>query len=115
VSPDLAWNTAASFTTNTNWQSYSGETTMSYLTQMMGLGWHNFTSAATGIGVALALARGLTRKTGPEGPATIGNFWVDVIRSLVYVLVPISIVGALLLVSQGVIQTLGPYKEIVTL
>ncbi len=77
---DLAFNTAASFTTNTNWQSYAGESTMSYLTQMAGLAWHNFTSAAAGIGVALALARGFTRRGGPGGPKTLGNFWVDLIR-----------------------------------
>jgi potassium-transporting ATPase potassium-binding subunit len=112
VPPDLALNTAASFTTNTNWQAYSGESTMSYLTQMAGLAWHNFTSAAAGIGVALALARGLTRKKGPDGPKTLGNFWVDLVRSIVYVLLPLSIVAALLLVSQGVIQTLSPYREL---
>ncbi len=88
--PELAFNTAASFTTNTNWQSYAGESTMSYLTQMAGLAWHNFTSAAAGIGVALALARGLTRRHGPEGSKTLGNFWVDVTRALLYVLLPLS-------------------------
>ena len=115
VAPDLAWNTAVSFTTNTNWQSYSGETTMSYLTQMAGLTWHNFTSAAAGIGVALALARGLTRRPGFIGPRTLGNFWVDVLRSILYVLLPISMIGTLLLVSQGVIQNLSSYREIITL
>ncbi len=115
VAPDLAWNTAVSFTTNTNWQSYSGETTMSYLTQMAGLTWHNFTSAAAGIGVALALARGLTRRPGLIGPRTLGNFWVDVLRSILYVLLPISMIGTLLLVSQGVIQNLSSYREIITL
>jgi K+-transporting ATPase ATPase A chain len=111
----LAFNTAASFTTNTNWQSYAGESTMSYLTQMAGLAWHNFTSAAAGVGVALALARGLTRQPGPGQPGTIGNFWVDLVRSILYVLLPFSIVGALLLVSQGVIQSLSAYQEVTTL
>lgn len=115
VTPALAFNTAVSFATNTNWQSYAGETTMSYLTQMAGLAWHNFTSAAVGIGVALALARGLTRKVGAEGPKTLGNFWVDLIRSILYVLLPISILAALILVSQGVIQNLTPYREITTI
>jgi len=115
VPGELAFNTAASFTTNTNWQAYSGETTMSYLTQMAGLAWHNFTSAAVGIGVALALARGLTRKRGPDGPRTLGNFWVDLIRSLVYVLLPLSLVLTLVFVASGMVQTLGPYREIVTL
>src|SRR5206468_10442768 len=85
VPPELAFNTAVSFTTNTNWQFYSGESTMSYLTQMAGLTWHNFTSAAAGIGVALAIARGLTRQKGPDGPKTLGNFWVDLHRSIFYV------------------------------
>jgi K+-transporting ATPase ATPase A chain len=115
VEPALAFNTAASFTTNTNWQSYSGESTMSYLSQMAGLAWHNFTSAAAGIGVALALARGLTRRPAPDGRKTLGNFWVDLVRSIVYVLLPISIVGSLLLASQGVVQNISPYREIVTL
>ena len=115
VPADLAWNTAVSFTTNTNWQNYGGENTMSYLTQMAGLAWHNFTSAAVGIGIALALARGLTRQPGPTGPKTLGNFWVDVIRSIVYVLLPISIVGTLVLVWQGVPQTLSAYRELTTL
>jgi K+-transporting ATPase ATPase A chain len=114
VAPDLAWNTAVSFTTNTNWQNYGGETTMSHLTQMAGLAWHNFTSAAVGIGIALALARGLTRRPGPGGPATIGNFWVDLVRGIVYVLLPISLVGALLLVALGVPQTLSAYREVTT-
>ena len=115
VPADLAWNTAVSFTTNTNWQNYGGESTMSYLTQMAGLAWHNFTSAAVGIGIALALARGLTRQPGPSGPKTIGSFWVDLIRSIVYVLLPISIVGTLVLVWQGVPQTLSAYRELTTL
>ncbi len=123
----LAWNTAASFTTNTNWQSYTGETTMSYLTQMAGLAWHNFTSAAVGIGVALVLARGLTRRPQngagralpdprerPDDGKGVGNFYVDLIRGIVYVLLPICIVVALVLVSQGVIQNLAGYLEIKT-
>src|SRR5262249_52455838 len=88
VEPLSAFNTAASFTTNTNWQGYSGESTMSYLTQMAGLAWHNFPSAAVGLAVAIALARGLTRRAGPEGAKTLGNFWVDLNRSIVYVLLP---------------------------
>jgi potassium-transporting ATPase potassium-binding subunit len=114
VPPDLAFNTAASFTTNTNWQSYTGESTMSYLTQMAGLAWHNFTSAAAGIGVALALARGLTRRPGPDGEKTIGNFWLDLIRGTLYVLLPVSIVVSLFFVSQGVVQTFSGYREIAT-
>jgi len=115
VAPDLAFNTAVSFTTNTNWQNYGGESTMSYLTQMAGLAWHNFTSAAVGIGIALALARGLTRRPGPGGPKTIGNFWVDLVRSIVYVLLPISVIGALVLVALGLPQTLSAYRELTTL
>jgi len=111
----LAFNTAVSFNTNTNWQSYSGETTMSYLTQMAGLAWHNFTSAAAGLGVALALARGLTRKPSEKDDKGLGNFWVDLIRSLVYVLLPISVIFTLLLVSQGVVQTFGSYLHVTTL
>jgi K+-transporting ATPase ATPase A chain len=113
VAPHLAFNTAASFATNTNWQSYAGESTMSYLTQMAGLAWHNFTSAGAGIGVALVIARGLTRSGG--GGQTLGNFWVDLIRSIVYLLLPISIVVGLVLASQGVIQNLSPYVEATTL
>ncbi len=115
VPPDLAINTAASFTTNTNWQNYGGENTMSYLTQMAGLAWHNFTSAAVGIGIALALARGLTRQPGPGGPKTLGSFWVDLIRSIVYVLLPVSVVVGLVLVALGVPQTLSAYRELTTL
>jgi K+-transporting ATPase ATPase A chain len=115
VGPDLAWSTAVSFATNTNWQSYSGESTMSYLAQMAGLAWHNFTSAAAGIGVALALARGLTRRGGPGGPATLGNFWADLVRATLYVLLPLSFLVALFLVSQGVVQTLAPNLEVQTL
>jgi len=113
VEPWSAFNTAVSFTTNTNWQAYSGEVTMSYLTQMAGLAWHNFTSAAAGIAVAMALARGLTRK-GTGVPGTIGNFWVDVTRSTVHILLPLSVVFGLLLASQGVIQNLSPYREVTT-
>ncbi len=111
VEPALAFNTAASFTTNTNWQSYSGEAAMSYLTQMAGLAWHNFTSAAVGIGVALALARGITRRAGN----TLGNFWVDVLRAIVYVLLPICVVVGLVLVSQGIIQNFSDYATVTTL
>ena len=115
VEPTLAFNTAASFTTNTNWQSYTGEATMSYLTQMAGLAWHNFTSAGAGIGVAMAVARGLTRRRGPDAPKTLGNFWADLMRSIVYVLLPLSVVFALVLVSQGVIQNFAAYPELTTL
>jgi potassium-transporting ATPase potassium-binding subunit len=115
VPPALAFNTAASFTTNTNWQAYVPETTMSYLTQMAGLAWHNFTSAAVGIGVALVIARGVTRRPGPEGSKGVGNFYVDLIRGLVYVLLPICIVIAFVLVSQGVIQNLAGYHTLTTL
>ncbi|HYS11291.1 MAG TPA: potassium-transporting ATPase subunit KdpA [Myxococcales bacterium] len=115
VEPALAFNTAVSFTTNTNWQSYVPETTVSYLTQMAGLAWHNFTSAAAGIAVALVIARGLTRNRGPSGGKTVGNFWVDLIRSTVYVLLPISFFYALFLVSQGALQNFAPYQEITTL
>jgi K+-transporting ATPase ATPase A chain len=105
VGPDLAWNTAASFTTNTNWQSYTPETTMSYLTQMAGLATHNFFSAAVGISVAVALIRGIKRTTS----ATIGNFWVDATRSMLYILLPASLLYALVLVGQGVPQNLHAY------
>jgi len=115
VEPSSAFNTAASFTTNTNWQGYSGEATMSYLSQMAGLAWHNFISAAAGIAVAVALARGLTRRGEGKGPGTIGNLWVDLTRSTVYVLLPLSVVFALVFVSQGMIQNLRPYQEVTTL
>jgi K+-transporting ATPase ATPase A chain len=115
VEPALAFNTAASFTTNTDWQSYSGESTMSYFTQMAGLAWHNFTSAATGMGVAIAVARGLTRRPGPDGAKTLGNFWVDLTRAIIYVLLPLSFVYALFLVWQGALQNLAAYREIVSL
>jgi len=101
----LAFNTAASFTTNTNWQAYSGETTMSYFTQMAGLAYHNFVSAAVGIGLAIAFIRGIARRQ----MQTIGNFWVDLVRSSLWVLLPFCVVGALVLVSQGVVQNLRPY------
>jgi potassium-transporting ATPase potassium-binding subunit len=104
----LAFNTAASFTTNTNWQNYSGETTMSYLTQMAGLAYHNFASAAVGIALAIAFIRGVARRQ----MQTIGNFWVDMVRASLWVLLPFSIVGALLLVSQGVVQNLKPYDSV---
>jgi potassium-transporting ATPase potassium-binding subunit len=105
VAPDLAWNTAVSFTTNTNWQSYSGESAMSYLTQMAGLAYHNFVSAAVGIALAIALIRGVARRES----STIGNFWVDTTRALLWVLLPVSLVVALFFVSQGMIQNLKPY------
>jgi K+-transporting ATPase ATPase A chain len=111
VAPDLAFNTAASFTTNTNWQAYGGETTMSYFTQMAGLAYHNFVSAAVGISVAIAFIRGIAQKE----QDTIGNFWVDLIRASLWVLLPISIVGALFLVSQGVVQNLKPYDKVTVL
>lgn len=111
----LAFNTAVSFVTNTNWQAYGGETTMSYLVQMAALAWQNFVSAGAGIAVAFAMARGLTRKARGAGTATIGNFWVDLTRSVIYVLLPISILGSVFLVSQGVIQNVEAYREITTL
>jgi len=105
VAPDLAFNTAASFTTNTNWQAYVPETTMSYLTQMAGLAYHNFISAAVGIALAIAIVRGVARRE----QDTLGNFWVDLTRATFWVLMPICILGALLLVWQGVPQNLKPY------
>jgi len=101
----VAFNTAASFTTNTNWQAYAGETTMSYFTQMAGLAYHNFVSAAVGIALAIAFIRGIARRQ----METIGNFWVDMVRASLWVLLPFCIVGALVLVSQGVVQNLHPY------
>jgi len=101
----VAFNTAASFTTNTNWQAYSGESTMSYFTQMAGLAYHNFVSAAVGIALAIAFIRGVARRQ----MQTIGNFWVDMVRASLWVLLPFCIVGALVLVSQGVVQNLKPY------
>jgi potassium-transporting ATPase potassium-binding subunit len=111
VPPDLAFNTAASFTTNTNWQAYSGESTMSYFTQMAGLAYHNFVSAAVGISVAIAFIRGIAQRE----KETIGNFWVDMVRASLWLLLPISIVGALFLVSQGVVQNLKPYDKVAVL
>jgi len=109
VSPaHLAFNTAASFTTNTNWQAYAGESTMSYFTQMAGLAYHNFASAAVGIALAIAFIRGIARRQ----MQTIGNFWVDLVRGSLWVLLPFCIVGALLLVSQGVVQNLRPYDTV---
>ncbi|SDI34961.1 K+-transporting ATPase ATPase A chain [Desulfosporosinus hippei DSM 8344] len=108
---DLAWNTAVSFTTNTNWQAYGGESTMSYLSQMAGLTVHNFVSAAAGIAVVVALIRGLSR----HQAKTIGNFWADLTRTILWILLPISLVGGMLLVSQGVIQNLSPYLTVKTL
>jgi K+-transporting ATPase ATPase A chain len=108
VTPDLAFNTAASFTTNTNWQAYVGETTMSYLTQMAGLAYHNFVSAAVGIALAIAFIRGIAG----ERRDSLGNFWVDMIRATLWVLLPFCVVGALILVSQGVVQNLRPYDTV---
>ena len=108
LSPDLAFNTATSFTTNTNWQSYSGESTMSYLSQMVALVIHNFTSAATGIAIAAAVVRGLAR----HSTKTLGNFWVDLVRTTYYLLVPICTVFAVVLVSQGMIQNFKPYTKV---
>jgi K+-transporting ATPase ATPase A chain len=108
VAPDLAFNTSASFTTNTNWQNYAGEATMSYLTQMAGLAYHNFTSAAVGIALAIAFIRGIARRE----KDTIGNFWVDMTRATLWVLLPMCMVYALLLVSQGVVQNLKPYDTV---
>ena len=111
VSPDLAFNTAISFVTNTNWQSYSGESTLSYFVQMAALTVQNFASAAAGIAIAVALIRGFAR----QERRTIGNFWVDVTRATVYVLLPLSVVAALLFVSQGVVQNLSSYTDVATI
>ena len=111
VPPDLAFNTAASFTTNTNWQNYAGEVVMSYFTQMAGLAYHNFISAAVGIALAIAFIRGIARRQ----METIGNFWVDMTRATLWVLLPICMVGSLLLVSQGVVQNLRPYDKVTLL
>jgi K+-transporting ATPase ATPase A chain len=111
VSPDLAFNTSVSFTTNTNWQSYVPETTLSYFVQMTGLTLHNFLSAAAGMGIAMALIRGFAR----QSVKTIGNFWADITRATLYILLPISIVAALVFCSQGVIQNLHPYTALTTL
>jgi K+-transporting ATPase ATPase A chain len=107
VSPDCSFNTATSFTTNTNWQSYAGESTMSYFSQMVGLAFHNFVSAATGIAIAAALVRGIAR----HSAQTLGNFWVDLVRVTYYLLIPICIVFAVFLVSQGMIQNFKPYTK----
>ncbi len=111
VEPGLAFNTAVSFATNTNWQSYGGESTLSYLSQMLGLGVQNFLSAATGIAVLIALVRGLAR----HSAETIGNFWVDLVRATLYVLMPMSLLLAVLLVSQGVVQNFDKYQEVTLL
>jgi potassium-transporting ATPase potassium-binding subunit len=111
VAPDLALNTAVSFTTNTNWQNYGGESTLSYFVQMVGMTVHNFVSAATGIAIAVALIRGFVRRSAQ----TIGNFWVDMTRSVLYVLLPISVVAALFLIYQGMPQNLNAYVEATTL
>jgi potassium-transporting ATPase potassium-binding subunit len=111
MTPDLAWNTAVSFTTNTNWQFYSGETAMSYLSQMAGLAWHNFVSAATGIAIAVAVVRGLVR----TNIKTLGNFWVDLIRCSLYLLLPISIVVGLFLVSEGIPQNFHAYHGVTSI
>lgn len=108
VTPDSSFNTAVSFASNTNWQGYGGEVTMSYLTQMAGLTVQNFVSAATGMAVLIALVRGLARRSAQ----TIGNFWVDLVRTILYILLPLCIVGALILVSQGVVQTLSTYETV---
>lgn len=108
VSPDSAFNTAVSFATNTNWQSYGGETTMSYLTQMLGLTVQNFVSAAAGMAVLVALVRGFTR----QHADSIGNFWVDLVRGTLYILLPLSLLLAVALVSQGVVQTFAPYRTV---
>ncbi len=107
VAPDLAWNTAASFTTNTNWQAYVPETTMSYLTQMAGLAYHNFASAAVGIALAIAMIRGVSRRESK----TIGNFWVDLTRCFLWLLLPVCLIVSLIFVSQGVVQNLKPYAS----
>ncbi len=111
VSPDLAFNTAVSFTTNTNWQAYAGETTLGYLVQMAALTVQNFVSAAAGVAVAIALVRGFAR----QQATAIGNFWVDLTRSVVYLFLPLSLLGAFFLCSQGVIQNLAPYTKVTTL
>ena len=108
LSPHLAFNTAASFTTNTNWQSYAGESTMSYFSQMVGLAFHNFTSAAAGIAVAAALVRGIAR----HAAKAIGNFWVDMVRIHFYLLLPLCLVYAVFLVSQGTIQNFKAYDTV---
>src|SRR3984893_3438606 len=108
VPPALAFNTAASFTTNTNWQNYAGEAVMSYLTQMAGLAYHNFTSAASGIVMAIVIIRGLSRRETEK----LGNFWVDMTRCMLWLLLPICLVGSVVLVGQGVVQNLKPYTTV---
>src|SRR5262249_26500928 len=108
MTPDLAFNTAVSFVTNTNWQSYGGETTLTYLSQMIGLAVQNFVSAAAGMAVLVALIRGLVRRQA----STIGNFWVDLTRTTLYILLPLSLIVAVILVSQGVIQNFRPYATV---
>ena len=110
MTPDLAFNTAVSFVTNTNWQAYSGESTLSYLVQMMALTVQNFASGAAGVAVAIALTRGFAR----QQATTIGNFWVDLTRATVYLFLPLSLLGAMFLCSQGVIQNLHPYTTVTT-
>ncbi|HEX2832672.1 MAG TPA: potassium-transporting ATPase subunit KdpA [Thermoanaerobaculia bacterium] len=111
VPPDLAWNTAVSFTTNTNWQAYAGEATMSHLSQMAALTFHNFASAAAGIAIAIAVIRGVAR----QSSATLGNFWVDLVRATLWLLLPLSLVTAIVLLSQGVVQNFNPGAEVRTL
>src|SRR5579864_2919627 len=108
VDPGLAFGTAASFTTNTNWQAYSGESTMSYLTQMAGLAYHNFVSAAVGIVLAVVVIRGIARRETDK----LGNFWVDTTRCLLWLLLPLCLLGSLMFVSQGVVQNLHPYTTV---
>ena len=111
VPPDLAWNTAISFLTNTNWQFYSGESTLSYLTQMAGLGWHMFVSAAAGVAISIAVIRGFVGTSGKS----LGNFWVDLTRGLLYIFVPISIVGAFILLAKGIPQNFSAYVDVKSL
>lgn len=111
VTVDSSFDTAVSFVTNTNWQGYAGESTMSYLTQMLGLTVQNFLSAATGLAVVIALIRGFARHTSK----TIGNFWVDITRSTLYILLPLSFIFAIVLMGQGVIQNFDGYKDVTTL
>jgi K+-transporting ATPase ATPase A chain len=111
VTPDSSWNTAVSFASNTNWQGYGGEVTMSYLTQMLGMTVQNFVSAATGMAILVAFIRGFTR----HNARTIGNFWVDLTRSVLYILLPLSLIVALVLISQGVVQTFRPYQAVTLL
>jgi K+-transporting ATPase ATPase A chain len=111
VAPDLAWNTAVSFVTNTNWQAYVGEATMSHLSQMVALAFHNFASAATGMAIAIAVIRGIAR----QSATTLGNFWVDLVRATLWILLPISFVSALVLLSQGVVQNFDASVEVTTL